>query len=576
MRSRTARRLRRPARADARLIHQRPPEHPLHPEQSKVILECGWGRLLFGHTFSTDPAELVKALGREREDGRDLAMYIRDPHVVVSYAPQDVFLDPSHTFRLELTRLRPEDRPIEGLLIRRIQSSEDIREVNRLYSLHGMKKADQAFLQDNLHDRRRVVLIAQTSQGQVVGTVTGVDHVETFSDPEQGSSLWCLAVDPAHAPPGTGEALVRNLAGRFLGRGRAWMDLSVMHNNTQAIALYEKLGFVRVPWFCLKRKNTFNRTLFVGPDLREDLNPYARIIVDEALARGIRVDVLDSAGGYFTLAHGGRSIRCRESLTDLTSSVVMSRCADKALCTRLLRSAGVRTPAQMAAADPSDNTDFLNRYGRLVVKPVDGEQGAGVSVDIRDEEALRIAIEAARQHGRVLLEEFIEGQDLRILLIDYQVVAAAIREPAMITGDGRLDVSALIRKQSRRRAAATGGESRIPMDAETERCVKDAGYAMDTVLPAGTKLRVRKTANLHTGGVLLDVTDRLHPALRQAAERAAQTLEIPVTGLDFIVQDPSQPDYAFIEANERPGLANHEPQPTAQRFIDLLFPETAR
>ncbi|MGB1557319.1 MAG: hypothetical protein ACPHCJ_06000 [Oceanococcaceae bacterium] len=227
-------------------------------------------------------------------------------------------------------------------------------------------------------------------------------------------------------------------------------------------------------------------------------------------------------------------------------------------------------------ADPSDNTDFLNRYGRLVVKPVDGEQGAGVSVDIRDEQALRAAIEAARQHGRVLLEEFIEGQDLRILLIDYQVVAAAIREPAMITGDGRLDVSALIRKQSRRRAAATGGESRIPMDAETERCVKDAGYAMDTVLPAGTKLRVRKTANLHTGGVLLDVTDRLHPALRQAAERAAQTLEIPVTGLDFIVQDPSQPDYAFIEANERPGLANHEPQPTAQRFIDLLFPETAR
>ncbi|MGB1557318.1 MAG: GNAT family N-acetyltransferase, partial [Oceanococcaceae bacterium] len=309
-------------------------EHPLHPEQSKVILDCGWGRLLFGHTFSTDPAELVKALGREREDGRDLAMYIRDPHVVVSYAPQDVFLDPSHTFRLELTRLRPEDRPIEGLLIRRIQSSEDIREVNRLYSLHGMKKADQAFLQDNLHDRRRVVLIAQTSQGQVVGTVTGVDHVETFSDPEQGSSLWCLAVDPAHAPPGTGEALVRNLAGRFLGRGRAWMDLSVMHNNTQAIALYEKLGFVRVPWFCLKRKNTFNRTLFVGPDLREDLNPYARIIVDEALARGIRVDVLDATGGYFTLAHGGRSIRCRESLTDLTSSVVMSRCADKALCTR--------------------------------------------------------------------------------------------------------------------------------------------------------------------------------------------------------------------------------------------------
>ena len=135
-------------------------------------------------------------------------------------------------------------------------------------------------------------------------------------------------------------------------------------------------------------------------------------------------------------------------------------------------------------------------------------------------------------------------------------------------------VRALIDKQSRRRAAATGGESRIPLDAETERCIVAQGASLDTVLPADTRLQVRNTANLHTGGTIHDVTAELHPALREAAEKTARALDIPVTGLDFLVPAVDGPDYVIIEANERPGLANHEPQPTAERFIDLLFPRT--
>ena len=130
----------------------------------------------------------------------------------------------------------------------------------------------------------------------------------------------------------------------------------------------------------------------------------------------------------------------------------------------------------------------------------------------------------------------------------------------------------LIEKLSRRREAATGGESKIPMDAETERSVKLAGHKMDEVLAEGQKLAVRKTANLHTGGTLHDVTHILHPRLCAAAIEAAKALEIPVTGLDLLVPSPAKPDYVVIEANERPGLANHEPQPTAERFLDLLFP----
>ena len=132
----------------------------------------------------------------------------------------------------------------------------------------------------------------------------------------------------------------------------------------------------------------------------------------------------------------------------------------------------------------------------------------------------------------------------------------------------------MIESQSRRRAAATGGESTIPVDAETERCVAETGYSLNDVLPAECQIFVRKTANLHTGGTIHDVTGILHPTLIEAAVQAARAIDIPVTGIDFIVKSPTALEYWFIEANERPGLANHEPQPTAERFIDLLFPQS--
>ncbi len=110
------------------------------------------------------------------------------------------------------------------------------------------------------------------------------------------------------------------------------------------------------------------------------------------------------------------------------------------------------------------------------------------------------------------------------------------------------------------------------MDAETERTIRQAGYDFDAILPEGDELLVRKTANLHTGGTSHDVTDSVHPALVEAGVKAARAIDIPVVGIDLMVKSPRTPDYAFIEANERPGLANHEPQPTAERFIDLLFP----
>ena len=158
-------------------------------------------------------------------------------------------------------------------------------------------------------------------------------------------------------------------------------------------------------------------------------------------------------------------------------------------------------------------------------------------------------------------------------MIDNKVVAAALRQPAEVIGTGHHTVRELIDAQSRRRAAATGGESRIPIDDVTESTVADAGWSFSDVLPEGVRLRVRRTANLHQGGTIHDVTAQVNAKLCAGAVTAAEAIGIPVTGIDLLVPDVTATDYVFIEAHERPGLANHQPQPTAQAFVDFLFPQ---
>ncbi|MCB1926028.1 MAG: N-acetylglutaminylglutamine synthetase [Gammaproteobacteria bacterium] len=544
--------------------------------RADATVDCGWGRLIFAHTFR-DNRRLADELLAETPGKRDIAFYVVDPHVLLAMEPQNLFLDPSHTYRLWLDRYKVSPLRPRGYTVRLLNSRADAEGAHRVYLARQMIPPPVDFMWSNRTSRTVHFLIASDIEsGDVVGVATGIDHVEAFNDPENGASLWALAVDPQARMPGIGQALVRHLAEFFIARGRSYLDLSVMHDNREAIRLYERLTFRRINTFTVKNKNSINEPLFIGTQPQERLNPYARIITREAQRRGIGVDVLDADAGYFELALGGRTVTCRESLSELTTSIAMSRCDDKAVTHRVLAKAGLRVPAQAKLTDTQQAEAFLDEYRAVVVKPARGEQGAGISVDVRDRKALHAAIDGARKFCEtVLLEEFVEGQDLRIIVIDGTVVAAAVRRPPRIQGTGRDTIRALIEKQSRRRAAATGGESRIPIDQETERCVSDAGHTLDDVLPYGEYLTVRKTANLHTGGTIHDMTAKLHPTLRQAAIDAAQALDIPVTGLDFLVPDPAGPDYVIIEANERPGLANHEPQPTAERFIDLLFPSTA-
>jgi GNAT-family acetyltransferase (TIGR03103 family) len=556
-------------------LHDASPPDMVDAMADDVVLEMGWGRLIFGQTFA-DPEKLAEVLRHEGPGRRDICMYAREPQVLVARAPAELFIDPSHTYRL---RFADDDERVpspSGFTIRTLGSATDADAMNRVYVRCGMVPGPVDVLWDNhlYRDPVDYLVAVRDDDGSVVGTVTGVDHKRLFSDPEDGSSLWTLAVDPTTSLPGVGAALTHALADIYRGRGRAYMDLSVAHDNAAAIALYEKLGFHRVPVMAVKRKNAINEPLFTHPpETVDDLTPYARIIADEAMRRGIWVEVLDAEAGEVRLSHGGRSVVTRESLSEYTSAVAMSRCDDKRLTRRIVSEAGiVVAKGRLATFDEADHA-FLDEVGDVVVKPTRGEQGKGITVGVDGTAELAAALARAReQHPEVLIEQRMTGDDLRLVVIDGKVVAAALRKPAEVIGTGHHTLRELIEAQSRRRAAATGGESRIPLDEVTEATVAEAGWSFDDVLPEGHRVRVRRTANLHQGGTIHDVTAEVNAHLCEVAVAAAEAIGIPVTGIDLLVPDVAGPDYVFIEANERPGLANHEPQPTAKAFVDFLFP----
>ncbi|MEA2702401.1 MAG: hypothetical protein QOD63_346 [Actinomycetota bacterium] len=310
-----------------------------------------------------------------------------------------------------------------------------------------------------------------------------------------------------------------------------------------------------------------------APESYDELNRYSQVIVDEARRRGIHVEVLDPSTGELALSLDGRRVTTVESLSELTSAVAFRRCDHKAHTRRVLERVGLRVPPGRTATFDGEDVAFLRRWEDIVVKPARGEGGAGVSVGVVDPEGLAAATEAALTVcPEVLLEQRFEGEDLRVLVIGGQVVAASVRRPPAVTGTGVDTVAELVGSLSRSRSAATAGASHVPLDDTTLDVVRAQGYEFESVLPRDTVLAVRRTANLHTGGTIHDVTDDLHPDLAAVSVRAAEAIDIPVLGLDLVVPAVNRPDYVIIEANEQPGLANHEPQPTVERFIDLLFP----
>lgn len=315
------------------------------------------------------------------------------------------------------------------------------------------------------------------------------------------------------------------------------------------------------------------------------LGPSTQAIVDAAKARGIPAIRLNE-GSLVQLGYGAAQRRIWTAETDQTSAIGEAIAKDKELTRGLLMAAGIPVPAGRPVQCAGDAWEAAREIGLpVVVKPQHGNQGRGVAVNLQTEAEVRAAYEAARkEESTVVVERHISGNDYRLLVVGKRVVAAARRDPAQVTGDGRSSIVELIEQANRDPRRSDGHAtvmSLIKIDEVARAVLKQQGYQPDSVPPAGQTVLIRRNANLSTGGSAVDVTDCVHPDVAARAVEAARMVGLDIAGIDVVAADIAMPlenqGAAIVEVNAGPGLRMHlqpsvgTPRPVGEAIVDGLF-----
>lgn len=300
---------------------------------------------------------------------------------------------------------------------------------------------------------------------------------------------------------------------------------------------------------------------------------YTTTITDEAKKRGIRIRVIERTTPIFILQHGGQAIRCYNSLTDRVGAVSFHMAQNKYLANQFLRLQGVPVPAQERFAGMARAESFLARFRKVVVKPCTQWGGRGVSVAVSDRRTLRAAVRRAVEYEEdVVLEECVSGQDFRLIFVDGKYVAAILRKPAGVWGNGRDNLRKLVEAWNNE-ALRRDPSNLIPIDVETRRHLSILGRSWSEVPEKDVWVQVRLTSNYHTGGSVEVVTGRVPRRLLKEARNVVRLLGIPVVGIDFLFQ-PESGRYWVIELSPDLAISPPEGEEVAKRFLDYLFPET--
>ncbi len=324
---------------------------------------------------------------------------------------------------------------------------------------------------------------------------------------------------------------------------------------------------------------------------RTAFGPSTQAILDEAVSRDIPWIRLNKHS-LVQLGQGVHAKRIRATMTSETSSIAVDIASDKDLTTRLLGAAGLPVPRQESVRTAEQAATVARRIGfPVVVKPLDGNHGRGVCLDLQDEDDVREAFVVAQEQSRrgwVIVESFITGKDYRCLIIDGRLAAIAERVPAHVIGDGTSTVRALVDLTNADPRRGVGHEkilTRIKADAAAEAVLADQGHTLDSVPAEGEMVKLALTGNMSTGGISIDRTFEAHPENAEIAEEAARMVGLDIAGIDFICPDITQPvretGGAICEVNAAPGFRMHthptigEPQFIAKPVVDMLFPPGA-
>ena len=316
------------------------------------------------------------------------------------------------------------------------------------------------------------------------------------------------------------------------------------------------------------------------------LGPSTAAIVEEAKRRGIPVRRLNSRS-LVQLGLGRNLRRIVASVTDLTSSIAVEIAQDKDETKRVLSAVGLPVPEGEVARTLEGALEIADELGYpVILKPIDASHGRGISGRLATPEALRGAWEAAKAMSeKVIVEQYHEGADHRVLVVNGKVVACAERVPAHVVGNGRDTVRQLIHEANRDPRRGQGHRNvltKLPADGLTAEFLARVGYDYDTVPKSEETVFLRGTANLSTGGTSIDRTEEMHPDNVTACEMAAGMVGLDIAGIDVLTPDISVPfrqgGAVILEVNAGPGLRMHthpaegEPRNVAAPIIDMLYP----
>ena len=318
---------------------------------------------------------------------------------------------------------------------------------------------------------------------------------------------------------------------------------------------------------------------------RRLLGPSTQAIVDEARSRGIPYLRLDRYN-LVQLGTGRYQKRIRATVTSDTNLIAVETASDKGLSTLMLRDAAIPVPDTLITDNIEEAVAFHARLRTPVtVKPVHGTLGRGVSVAVANEVELRSAFEWARSCDEtVLIQSTIAGNSFRILVIDFQFVAAVQLRPPIVVGDGGHRIAELVadlNSDPRRDIGDKGLLTRVDIDELSTRCLAMNGYTPEAVLAAGRTLPLKVSGNLRIGGEADDVTDTVHPWNRYLAEHACRIVGLNVAGVDIVAPDLRTPlsenQGAVIEVGAAPDFRPHlrptrgESRDVAKPLVDMLF-----
>src|SRR6476659_9498185 len=324
---------------------------------------------------------------------------------------------------------------------------------------------------------------------------------------------------------------------------------------------------------------------------RTAFGPSTQAIIDEAVSRDIPWIRLNKHS-LVQLGQGVHAKRIRATMTSETSSIAVDIASDKDLTTRLLGAAGLPVPKQDSVRTAEQAASVARRIGfPVVIKPLDGNHGRGVCLDLQNEQDVIDAFPIAKEQSRrgwVIVESFITGKDYRCLIIDGKMAAIAERVPAHVIGDGSSTVRSLVDLTNADPRRGVGHEkilTRIKVDAAEEEALADPGHTLESVPSEGEMVKLALTGNMSTGGISIDRTFEAHPENAEIAEEAARMVGLDIAGIDFICPDITQPvretGGAICEVNAAPGFRMHthptigEPQFISKPVVDMLFPPGA-